>query len=494
MAVLSRLSRPNLAAGMLLALTACGSSDDSVVAMVAIGEPASLFENGVRLSAPAQIVRNATAEGLVGFDQEGRVIPALADRWIVTDDGLSYIFRLRDGTWPDGSEITAESARKSLRAAIGALRATALGLDLAEIEEIRAMAGRVIEIRLASPRPNLLQLLAQPELGMTWNGKGTGPMKLQRDGDVAVLTPIPPEKQGLPAVPDWESRVRTVRLQALPANAALTAFNRGDADLLLGGRIDDFPLASAQGLSRGTIRLDPVTGLFGLSVGNARGFLAAPGNREAIAMTIDREGLISAFGVGGWLPTTRIVAPGVEDDLGTIGERWSEVPLAERRAEAARRVARWRSGDGGGAAPKLKVALPAGPGGDMLFDRLSRDLAAVGIELSLAAKPAQADLHLVDLVARYPRTGWFLNQLSCAARRGLCSARADERAKEARSAPTQAGRAALFAEAEAELTTANVFIPFGQPIRWSLVRGDVTGFATNRWGVHPLMPMALRPR
>ena len=130
----------------------------------------------------------------------------------------------------------------------------------------------------------------------------------------------------------------------------------------------------------------------------------------------------------------------------------------------------------------------------MLFRRLRGDLGAIGIALSSARKPADADLRLLDLVARYPRAGWFLNQLSCLARRGLCSASADQRAGEARSAPTPASRAALFAEAEAELTTANVFIPFGQPIRWSLVRGDVTGFATNRWGVHPLMPMALRPR
>jgi hypothetical protein len=39
-----------------------------------------------------------------------------------------------------------------------------------------------------------------------------------------------------------------------------------------------------------------------------------------------------------------------------------------------------------------------------------------------------------------------------------------------------------------------VFIPFGPPIRWSLVRGDITGFYPNRLGYHPLMPLALRPR
>lgn len=475
-----------------LFVSACGTSDDAVMNAVTIGDAASLFSDGPRLSGPGQIVRNATAEGLVGFDAEGRVVPAMADRWIVTEDGLSYIFRLRDGTWPDGTPITAETARRSLREAIAALRGTGLALDLAAITEIRAMAGRVIEIRLSVPSPNLLQLLAQPELGMSRRGKGAGPMQAERDGDTAVLRPIAPEDRGLPVIEDWEERVRSVRLRALPAREAVTAFNRGDADLLLGGRIEDFPLASAQGLSRGTIRLDPVTGLFGLAVIHADGFLATPGNRETLAMAVDREALIASFGLGGWTPSTRIVAAGVEDDPGTIGERWSELPLDQRRTEAARRVGLWRQANG--KAPEIAIDLPPGPGGDMLLARLREDLGAIGIALSRAASPRDADLRLVDLVARYPRAGWFLNQLSCAAARGLCSALADRRAAEARSASTPALRATLIAEAEAELTTANVYIPFGQPIRWSLVRGDVTGFATNRWGVHPLMPLAMRPR
>ncbi|MFD2135283.1 hypothetical protein ACFSLT_08700 [Novosphingobium resinovorum] len=56
---------------------------------------------------------------------------------------------------------------------------------------------------------------------------------------------------------------------------------------------------------------------------------------------------------------------------------------------------------------------------------------------------------------------------------------------EAASAATPAERAALLTEAEAELTGANVFIPFGTPIRWSLVRGSVDGFSVNPWGWHP---------
>ena len=106
---------------------------------------------------------------------------------------------------------------------------------------------------------------------------------------------------------------------------------------------------------------------------------------------------------------------------------------------------------------------------------------------------AEADLRLVDTVARYPRASWFLGQLACSLRR-LCSAEADRLAAEARRASDGAARAALLAEAEAELTTANVFIPLGPPVRWSALRRDVTGFSVNRWGVHPLMSLAMLPK
>ena len=48
----------------------------------------------------------------------------------------------------------------------------------------------------------------------------------------------------------------------------------------------------------------------------------------------------------------------------------------------------------------------------------------------------------------------------------------------------------LLAEAEQALAAANVFIPFGQPIRWAQVRSNITGFAPNAWGFHPLPPLA----
>jgi peptide/nickel transport system substrate-binding protein/oligopeptide transport system substrate-binding protein len=475
-----------------LLLSACGSNDGATLNVVTIGAATAPFESSTRLSSTGQLVRAATTEGLVGFDAQGRVIPALADRWIITDDGRSYIFRLREGTWRDGSAITGESARTALRQRIAAIAGTPLALDLAGIDEIRTMAGRVLEIRLSHAMPDLLQILAQPELGLTWKGRGTGPMALLRDGDSALLTPIAPEDRGLPAIADWSAMVRALKLDALPAAAAVARFNEGEADVLLGGRIEDFPLARSVGLIRGTIQLDPAIGLFGLAVVHGDGFLSDPGNREAIAMAIDREALIAPFGVAGWSPSTRIVPGGIAGLGGAGGERWSDLDLEQRRERAAAAVARWRSASG--SAPRLRIALPQGPGAETLFGQLQADLQRVGIEAVRVREGAAADLRLIDSVARYARANWFLNQLSCAAKRGLCSDGADALAIEAGRAADAATSATLLAEAEADLTAANVFIPFGAPIRWSLVRGDVTGFATNGWSIHPLMPLAMRPK
>ena len=189
-----RFFAPFLAA---LALAGCGRNDGAVQAAF-IDTPEQLFGDGLRLSAGAQHVRAATDAGLVTLDAQGEVIPALADRWIVTDDGRSFIFRLRDGTWPDGRDLTAESARSALAEAIRALRGTSLGLDLAPIAEVRAMAGRVIEIRLSSPVPMLLQLLAQPELALVRGEGGNGDMVLTRNDGRGLLSMKPPAARGIP--------------------------------------------------------------------------------------------------------------------------------------------------------------------------------------------------------------------------------------------------------------------------------------------------------
>ncbi len=477
----------------LLSLAACGrGADDTVVDVAFIGTTESLFEPGMRLSSAGQQLRAATAEGLVALDEKGEVIPALAERWIVTEDGLSYIFRLRNSQWTDGTRLTGQNVREALLRNTNALRGTSLGLDLKRIAEVRAMTGRVIEIRLTSPMPEFLQLLAQPELGLRRKGKGTGPMKVRRDGDVALLDPLPPDSRGLSTDEEWLSRVRQVRVRALSPQKAVKAFDTGLVNTVFNGTLAVMPFADTGALSRGTVRLDAAIGLMGLQVTGERGLLATSAGREAVAMAIDRPTLLGPFNIGGWVPTTRIVAPGLPGDPGTVGERWGNMPLAQRQAEATRRVATFAGGTD--SARTLTIGMPAGPGSDLLFRELAKDLRVIGLNLKRAKTGGPADLQMIDQLARYADPNWFLNQFNCALKRGLCSAKADAIVRQATLSMDPIETEALLSQAEAELTAANVYIPIGAPIRWSLVRGGVDGFAENSWGLHPLFPMSLRPK
>lgn len=475
-----------------LMLGGCFGTDDRPVEVAAIGTPDAAFAAGPRLTGPAQLLKAATSEGLVGFDEQGQVVPALADRWIVTDDGMSYIFRLRDGTWSDGSAISGETARIALTRAIAAQRGSPLGLDLRVIAEVRAMAGRVIEIRLSSRQPEFLQVLAQPELGLVRAGQGAGPMRLRREKDSAFLRPIPPQDRGMPQEPRWAKRARMLELNSAKAGSAIERFNRGELDVVTGGTLADFPLLDAMGVARAAVRVDPVAGLFGLAVVRSEGFLGEAQNREAISMAIDRQALAGSINLAGWLTTTRVLNPGLPGDDGTIGERWAARSIEERRALAASRVAAWKGR--GRPLPALRLALPAGPGSDLLFGRVKADLKAIGLEVRRVQPDADADLRLVDAVASYASPQWFFNRLSCAILPAACSAAADKFANAARLESNPAKQAELVSQAEAQLTLSNGYIPLGAPVRWSLVGGNVTGFAANRMAVHPLMPLAMLPR
>ena len=76
----------------------------------------------------------------------------------------------------------------------------------------------------------------------------------------------------------------------------------------------------------------------------------------------------------------------------------------------------------------------------------------------------------------------------------MCDSGTDAMVREADEMVDPESRGVRLAEAEAQLTLANVYIPFGSPLRFSLVRGTVDGFAPNQWAFHPLPPLAVIPR
>ena len=157
----------------------------------------------------------------------------------------------------------------------------------------------------------------------------------------------------------------------------MNSFANADADIVLNGSLSDLPLANTGPLTRGTIKMDAALGLFGFLITNNNGFLADPLHRQALRIAVDRERLLEPFNVDGWQSTAWVVPPGLGTAISAISSRWEQVSLSERRSIASQRVSAWIGSSG--QKLELSIALPNGPGSDILFERISRDYAAIGI-------------------------------------------------------------------------------------------------------------------
>jgi len=469
--------RALLAAAVLLLAGGCTREERGPVRITAIGAPPSIANpNLASLDPPSALLLEATAQGLVRFDAAGEIEPALAQSWIVSDDGLRYTFRIRRTQWIGGGRVTAEQVVGRLRATLTAASRNPLKPILGLVREIEPMTDEVLEITLRAPRANFLELLAQPELAILTGSRGTGPYAPAPQPDGSILL-------NLPAGDDEEEEAiePPIALRGARASHAVARFMAGGADLVTGGTAGDLPIARAAAPPAAAVRFDPVGGLFGVVFQGERGVLAAPAVRRALAMTVDREGIVAALGVPGLGVRATLLPPGLEEVPGPAAPDWGGAPLAVRRPEAARIIAAATSAE---PVPlRLRVAMPEGPGYRLVFAYLRRDWRAVGVEAERVAPDADADLRFVDSVAPATMAAWYLRSFTCERVRP-CSAEADEALAAARETQNVAERRALLAKADRMMTDAVLFVPIAAPVRWSLVSPRLTGFRRNVFGRH----------
>src|SRR5690348_3871428 len=176
-------------AGLLLSAGACRKQPEGAVKVVVIGAQPKLADPASgALSFSDETLLENVAQGLVRFDASGNIVAGLAERWNVSDDGLSYIFRIASRNWPDGSKITAQQVARLLKRQLADRSRNRLKDSVGAIDDIVAMTDRVIEIRLLAPRPNLLALLAQPEFAILRGNQGTGPFSGAWNGSEVRLS------------------------------------------------------------------------------------------------------------------------------------------------------------------------------------------------------------------------------------------------------------------------------------------------------------------
>src|SRR5205823_14955196 len=105
------------AAGALTAVTACGGE-----AARAGGRGLTYYESydprcldpALSADVPTGEMVTLAFDGLTRFDPDGRLEPALADRWTASRDGRRYVFHLRAGVkFHNGTPLTAAAVRAS---------------------------------------------------------------------------------------------------------------------------------------------------------------------------------------------------------------------------------------------------------------------------------------------------------------------------------------------------------------------------------------------
>ena len=472
-------SRTPLAAALTLAFLAggCTRTDAGPIAVSAVGGPPRLLNpSRDRLDAPSAFLLQNAAQGLVRFDADGDVTQGLAQSWIISDDGMRYTFRLAREKWPDGTPITADQVVARLKAITATGSRNPLAPALGAIEEIQAMTDQVLEIGLKAPRPNFLQLLAQPDMAILRNGVGAGPFLIAHATGGAVHLKPPKADEDSDATPPPD-----VVLRGEAVGFAVARFEQRQAALVLGGTAADLPLARKARLPGGaSLVFDPVGGLFGLAFATSDGPLASAEVRQALSMAVDRGALVTALGVPNLLPRESLLPPGVEGLAAPAVPAWTAGSLPQRRALAARTLA----GALKGQPLHLRVAVPDGPGYRVFFAILRRDWATIGVTAERVGPAAPAELRLVDEVAPAALASWYLRHFACGGGY-VCNPAADQALEAAREAPNVDARRAALGEADRILAGDAPFIALAAPVRWSLVAQRLTGFRANAFARHP---------
>ena len=506
--------------GLLLALlAACDGAGDAkapgaTLKIDVIGEFDPAASRTV-IGGPRDVLMNATQVGLVDFDADGRVIPGLATSWRVSDDGLSYIFRLRDARWEDDRAVTAGDVVAVLRRIVAPDSHHPLKPVLRRIENAPAvMAGKkppkalgvfdplpnIVEIRLASPQPQLLQILAHSSMAILRRGEfppANGAFRVE-DGE---HRPIRLRRND--AYYD-QSAVALSRIELMPMPEAVEAvgrFRRGAADVVTGGTIAGLSEARTVPVPQ-ALRIEPSYGVYGYLANSRKGAMKDVRVRRALSIAIDRAALLQLVDV----PMVRPVYGLVPPNLPSYGEPpappWTALPAEARLAEALALLA--EAGYGPDNVLAVEISVPAAREHAAIAERVSRNWGEIGVHTRLITRSSAAhrkamaagqyQLALVERLSPVDSGYFFLAPFTCAAKAGgYCNREADRLVDATTTMHDLGARLRTLQAAEALIAADQPAIMLFVPVRWSLVHPRVSGWTENITGTHPLSRLDVLP-
>src|SRR5206468_1334067 len=172
--------------------------------------------------------------------------------------------------------------------------------------------------------------------------------------------------------------------------------------------------------------------------------------------------LVAALGVPGLAPRLSLLEPGLDGIPPPTPPAWLGSRLADRLPALKANAQRMSGGNGPAV---IRVLLPSGSGGDLVFDELARDWGALGFTVERGPGPAIATFAMIDEIAPSSSPAWFVRRFRCGVV-PVCDSDADQLMDSARAAPVPAQRYALLGQAASRIDDAALFIPLTSPVRW----------------------------
>ena len=301
-------------------------------------DPESLDPAIITSQADGRIV-SALFDGLTRFNAvTAHAEPALAKRWEISGDGTVYTFHLRDGLkWSTGGRITAHDVVYSWRRAINPDTASdyagmlfyvknAEAINSGKLTDlsrlgVRAIDDKTVRVELTAPTPFFLELCA------FWTLAVVPEKAITQHGDQWCLRqPLP--VSGSHTLEFWHVRDR-VRLRKnthywdadntrnnvvdfLPVEAPTTAINlyeAGQADIIWDKSLVPIELLDALSQRPDYHKFDYLGSYF-VRFNTTKKPLDDPRVRKAMALAIDKAGLVAKYTKGGERLANHFVPPG----------------------------------------------------------------------------------------------------------------------------------------------------------------------------------------
>src|SRR5437667_12079838 len=169
-----------LAASVLVAVpTAAGQAQGPPKTLrIAVGIDADTLDPAGQTTTTVANMVDYVYETLVRADYAaGKVAPQLATSWTVSRDGLTYLFRLREGvTFQDGTPFDAEAVKFTFDRLLDLKTRVPLRFLVDAIKEVQVLDPSTVRFQLSKPSPTFLSNLTYTT--------------------TAIISPVPAQKLG----------------------------------------------------------------------------------------------------------------------------------------------------------------------------------------------------------------------------------------------------------------------------------------------------------